>query len=895
MKFAVGPIRWRAVLAMTLLLLLAAAAPAQGAPDRTFTVNPNAAAQWDGPSKQALNRTFDQDAGGPCGKAPSNYCDNTLINVGNRDDAFYREHQASLKIDVGGFAPPTQDFDLYVYESDAAGNRGAFVDSSGNEPGLEESVTVNKPSGYYLIIVVYFLTNGSYHGKATFTVTNTPLPPLPDVDSPPGVTTTALASNPAFGIRSHSEPHIAQSPTNPNILIAGSKMYNRDRDSLKEYEFKIGTYVSFDRGRTWRDLGQMNLCAKASDAPPASWPDNTCYPADNPSVGGNGPEDAKENRGHTDYGEEYITSDIWMQFDDEGNAYAMVLDSPPFADANGWGMSFHKWITPSPQDVAGGHTWGKRVVINNYPQEKGNTAKEANGTTNADNGSNPAGFLDDKNTFAIDNAGQDADGKTGTILACWGQNISTAIKQQTVCEASTDGGKSFPDDPKPVSGEQQLVLGVNTVADPSQPNTFYVIWKGYTTAVVGGIVFPTAGEGEEDDLGTGLGTHPAQIYMSMTADGGQTYTPARPIATFDDLASPFPGSNFRTSAIPIAAVAPNGDVYVVYDAYNDANDPARDADGKSADTELIRSTDGGLTFSSPQVVNQDKSNADQFQAHVAVNAAGQVSVSYFDRRKDPANYYVDEYMSRSTDGGKTWADTRLSHDMSDPGINAPISTSGEFFGDYQGLVADRCQSLAFYQDTHLANDPARDPTFDKGTPRSPFQEVFAYRAEVAGQQSNPGCAKPRGSDQGAPFVNPAGKPCKPALPKSSISRGSIRARVRRFHMSGSASDIACRGKKARGKVRRVQVAVGKKTRSKCRFFRGRGRFTAARPCSKPVYLRVRVRKGRRGTVTWSFTARGRFDRGSSLYSLRSKATDSDGNVETRKRGPNHRVVRARVR
>ena len=887
----VGSFRLRGTLALVLLLLLAAAAPAQAAPDRTVTPAPNTPSEWDGPSQTALNQNYDQDNGGPCGKTQSDYCDITLVNAGVRDDTYYQTHQASLTIDVGSFNPPTQDFDLYVYESDASGNRGKFVDSSGNPAGLDESVTIPKPNGYYLVIVPYFVTNGSYHGKATLTETSTPKPSLPDINNPPGVP-DSIASNPALGFTSHSEPHIAQSPTNPNILIAGSKMYNKDRDALKEYEFKIGTYVSFDRGRTWSDLGQMNLCPNASDAPPASWPDNTCYPADNPNVGGNGPEDAKDNRGHTDYAEEYITSDIWMQFDDEGNAYAMVLDSPPFADENGWGMSFHKWVTPTPQDVASGNTWGKKVVINNYPQEKGNTGKAADGTTNQDNGSNPAGFLDDKNTFAIDNTGQDGDGKTGTILACWGQNISAAVKQQTVCEASRDGGKSFPDSPKPVSGEQQLVLGVDAVADPTQPDTFYVIWKGYTTAVAGGIVFPTVGQGGEDDLGTGLGSHPSQIYMSKTTDGGQTYTPARPIATFDDLASPLPGSNFRTGAIPIATVGPNGDVYVVYDAYNDAPDPAHDADGKTADVELIKSGDGGTTFSSPVVVNQDKSNADQFQGHVAVSPAGQVNVSYFDRRNDPANYYIDEYLSRSTDGGKTFADTRLSHDMFDAGINAPISTSGEFFGDYQGLVADRCQALAFYQDTHLANDPARDPSFDQGAPRSPYQQVFAYRADVAGRSSNPSCATPPKPDQGAPFVNPAGKPCTPSPPQSSIDRRSIRARGTRFQMAGSSSDLACRGKKARGKIKRIEVAVGKKTGRQCRFFRGNGRFAKKRPCGKPLYVRARLLKQRAGKVSWSFVGGHGF--GPTLYSLRARGVDSDGNVEFRFRSVNHRVVRVRA-
>ena len=111
-------------------------------------------------------------------------------------------------------------------------------------------------------------------------------------------------------------------------------MYNRDRDSLAEYEFKIGTYASFDRGRQLVDLGQLNTCPQGQ-APPSSWPlNNTCYPADDPARAGTGPEDQRRTAAPGgDFGEEYITSDVWTDFDDEGNAYAMVLDSPPFEAA----------------------------------------------------------------------------------------------------------------------------------------------------------------------------------------------------------------------------------------------------------------------------------------------------------------------------------------------------------------------------------------------------------------------------------------------------------------------------------------------------------------------------------------------------------------------------------
>ena len=92
----------------------------------------------------------------------------------------------------------------------------------------------------------------------------------------------------------------------------------------------------------------------------------------------------------------------------------------------------------------------------------------------------------------------------------------------------------------------------------------------------------------------------------------------------------------------------------------------------------------------------------------------------------PGNYFIDTWLARSGDGGATWSETRLSHDSWDPGINPPISGSGQFIGDYQGLVADNCYAIPFVNDTHLANDPGRDPDFDEGLPRTEFQQVFSW-------------------------------------------------------------------------------------------------------------------------------------------------------------------------
>ena len=82
---------------------------------------------------------------------------------------------------------------------------------------------------------------------------------------------------------------------------------------------------------------------------------------------GTGPEDASDPRVQGDFGEEYVTSDVWTDFDDEGNAYAMVLDDPGFPDGNGWGMSFHRWESVSRSDLRRGITWsGTRTTADGF-------------------------------------------------------------------------------------------------------------------------------------------------------------------------------------------------------------------------------------------------------------------------------------------------------------------------------------------------------------------------------------------------------------------------------------------------------------------------------------------------------------------------------------------------
>ena len=671
-------------------------------PDRSSAVTPAAPLPWAGAVASGTNRAFNPVAP-VCTKTPETYCDITLVDVQPGD--LYTRAAGGAEFTTAGAAPGT-DIDLYVYTSDAAGTVGEFVGASGGTTDTERVSIVNA-SGFYLAVVVYYTaSNTGYTGQAAF-FTRNKLPA--DVDRPQGLR-DILVSNPRRGFRSHSEPSLAQDPTNPQILVGASKMYNRDRDSLAEYEFKIGTYASFDRGRRWFDLGQLNTCP-ISRAPRSSWPlKNRCYPADDPRRGGTGPEDATDSRGQGDLGEEYTTSDVWTQFDDEGNAYAMVLDAPPYSgdsSGNGFGMSFHRWETPSLQDIRSGRTWSSRVPINAY------TTPRAQAST-----------LDDKNTFAVNNAGPDHDGQTGIIVACWGRNFDLieSARQRIVCERSTDGGRSWPGRPRAISPPLTqplpfgpLVVGVDVVADERDPNTFYAVWLDTLTGFV-----------------DGTGTSP--LWLARTTNGARSWEPAHIVARISQLPNIFPRQSFRNLSLPIMAAAPSGGLYLTYANYAPAPDPATDADGFQADVMITRSNDRGDTWTTPRRVNRDVDNADQFQPFVRVTPRGQVDVTYFDRRFDapqppihPGNFFVDTVLARSNDRGRTWRETRLTHDSWDPSNNPPISPSGEFIGDYQGLVADDCFAIPFVNDAHLANPAGRDPALDRGKPRTPFQQIETWR------------------------------------------------------------------------------------------------------------------------------------------------------------------------
>lgn len=100
----------------------------------------------------------------------------------------------------------------------------------------------------------------------------------------------------------------------------------------------------------------------------------------------------------------------------------------------------------------------------------------------------------------------------------------------------------------------------------------------------------------------------------------------------------------------------------------------------NTDIWLSKSKDGGKTWSLPNKVNNDNSNAHQFFTNVTIDqTTGWLWFVFYDRRNH-RNENTDVYMALSKDGGETFINFKISESAFFPSANF-------FFGDYNGISA----------------------------------------------------------------------------------------------------------------------------------------------------------------------------------------------------------------
>ena len=229
------------------------------------------------------------------------------------------------------------------------------------------------------------------------------------------------------------------------------------------------------------------------------------------------------------------------------------------------------------------------------------------------------------------------------------------------------------------------------------------------------------------------GSSSAELYVARSTDDGGTFT------WFDTGARAhgtpgccLPNTTFRDGILENFAASPtySGHLYMTYE----------DWDGTQFDVKFIQSTDGGMTWSDPVVVNDPDPN-DQFQPSVAAGTGGAVAVAFYDRREacpvdDPfildedegeTNFCIDVTLQAYYDDGDG-ADpvagnariTEFTWDPEQPGqtidgldqmacaAHSNPCTSRAFIGDYFGLAVSDLNIYGFFVSTHYPSGVTGD-------------------------------------------------------------------------------------------------------------------------------------------------------------------------------------------
>ena len=194
-----------------------------------------------------------------------------------------------------------------------------------------------------------------------------------------------------------------------------------------------------------------------------------------------------------------------------------------------------------------------------------------------------------------------------------------------------------------------------------------------------------------------VGMPARSLIFNASIDGGDTFLPGHGTIdiTIHQYVGSFEGPNqhFFIDGLARANSYPTLDVDrsfgpnrgIVYVAWSEVGN------GFDADIFLMRLTPvaGDVQVGFPVKVNQGGSGVDQFFPWLSVDQSnGEVAVAFYDRRDDPG--LMNLYLGRSTDGGSTFDNTRISSSSSNPRIQAEIAginSAAIGIGDYIGLKA----------------------------------------------------------------------------------------------------------------------------------------------------------------------------------------------------------------
>jgi len=328
-------------------------------------------------------------------------------------------------------------------------------------------------------------------------------------------------------------------------------------------------------------------------------------------------------------------SDPWVSFGRDGTAYQMALTiDVSTADPNLLNVRDAMLVSTSKD---GGRTWGKITTL---------TADDS-----------PL-RLNDKNSLTADPR------RRGYAYAVWDRLEPTEDLQNfrgpTLFTRTTDGGRTW---------ERPRVIFDPGLNNQTIANQIAVLPSGRLVNVFDWII--------QDQLNVGV---------MFSDDQGETWTEPKLVNALGTVGvtDPFDGAPVRTGdLVPDIAVDPRKGTRNIYLVWQDA----RFAGGLRDQIALVRSSDGGKTWTTPRRVSSNLTTQ-AFTASVEVDDRGHVAVTYYDFTRDNPTaepLLTDHWLTVSTDRGSHFAtrerQTAHSFDMR----LAPLTGAGYFVGDYEGL------------------------------------------------------------------------------------------------------------------------------------------------------------------------------------------------------------------
>jgi hypothetical protein len=170
---------------------------------------------------------------------------------------------------------------------------------------------------------------------------------------------------------------------------------------------------------------------------------------------------------------------------------------------------------------------------------------------------------------------------------------------------------------------------------------------------------------------------PLGIMFDRSTDGGVTFGEDRfvtdqPGGWAFDVPGIFRCNGFPVTVCDISSSPHRGTIYIAWSDQRNGLD--------NTDVYLTKSTDGGTTWTPPGKINDDLTVSHQFFHWMTIDqATGTLYVVFYHRRGTAGNA-TDVYMARSTDGGETFHNFKVSESSFTPWEDT-------FFGDYNNIAA----------------------------------------------------------------------------------------------------------------------------------------------------------------------------------------------------------------